>query len=223
MHVLMTDFNGNPNVGLYAAANNDLVLIARDVPVEVVTEIEKVLDVKAHRISIAGTGLIGVFCIMINDKIMVPDIIFDDELEILKDLGLKVKVIKTKLTALGNNILCNSNGCMINPEYPDDVMEEISKFFGIDVMKGTIADLNTLGSMAKVNNNGGLLHFDATDKELEAVSKLLQIEVETSSINTGNPYISSGIIANDKGFVIGAQSSGIEQVDADRALGFINK
>jgi translation initiation factor 6 len=221
MHALMTDFNGNPNVGLYGVASNEIIILSREVPDKIVYEIEKTLEVKAFRISIAGTGMVGVFCILVNNKIMVPDIIFDDELQLLKDMGLDVKVVRTRLTALGNNILCNSKGCLLSPEYPDSMIKEINGFLGVKTDKGIIAGLNTVGSLAKVNNNGGLMHFDATQDELETVGNLLDIDIETSSINTGNPYIASGIIANDKGFVIGAQSSGIEQVDADRALGFI--
>jgi translation initiation factor 6 (eIF-6) len=61
MHVLMTDINGNPNIGLYGFCNDNFCLLGNEVPEKKFKEIEDVLKVKCHRISIAGTSLIGVF------------------------------------------------------------------------------------------------------------------------------------------------------------------
>ncbi len=46
------------------------------------------------------------------------------------------------------------------------------------------------------------------------------MSIETSTLNTGNPYISSGVISNDNGFIIGKMTTGVELVDIDRELGF---
>ena len=95
MHLLMTNINGNPNVGLYGFANNKYVLVGREVPAALAQEIGKVLNVPVHQISIAGTSLLGVFLAGNDHKLLVPSIAFDSELRVLDKLGIPYAVIET--------------------------------------------------------------------------------------------------------------------------------
>jgi len=223
MHVLMTNFHGNPNVGLYGFANDEYCLLGRDISHELAKEIEKVLHVPVHQVSICGTSLVGAFCAGNSHMLLVPGIAFHHELDILERLNIKYKVIKTKLTALGNNLLCNDLGCLANPEFSADTKKEIRQALGVALKPGTIAGLSTVGSAGILNRHGCVLHRDIERAELKYVEDLVQVPCETGTVNMANPMLRSGVICNSKGFVVGDHSGGPEVDNIDHALGFLPK
>lgn len=223
MHLIRTHINGNPNVGLYGYATNKFCLLGREVPEEVEKQIKEALQVPVWRLTIAGTSLIGVFVSGNSKGIIIPSITFPEEAERIKEitteLGIGMKTVDAKLTALGNNVLCNDNGCIINPELE---MEGLSEFFGVEVKKGKIASLPTVGSVAALNTKGCALHRDAEQFEIDFVSESLSIECETSTVNMGNAFLRSGIIVNDYGLVVGSTSGGPEVNHLDHIFGFLD-
>ncbi|MBN2881284.1 translation initiation factor IF-6 [Candidatus Woesearchaeota archaeon] len=218
MKVDKISFNGNFNIGLFAYANDSFCLVGSDVPERIVEIMKKVLDVPVHQISIAGTSLIGVFVAGNSNSILVPQIIYPDEIALLKKLKIKHTIVNTTLSALGNNILCNDNGAIINPEFEDEAVAEISKALKVDVKKGTIEELNTVGSLGFTNNRGAVVSKDITTDELDFVSNQLKVNTIRGTVNLGNNYISSGVIANNKGLLIGSATGGVEITDIDNTL-----
>ena len=223
MHVLMTDFEANPNVGLFGYANDKYCLLGRSVPEAMAKEIEKVLKVPVHRIAICGTSLIGVFCNGNSNMLLVPEIAFKEELKALDDLKIPYTVINSKLTAFGNNLLCNDTGCLASPAYSAEVKKRIREALNVPLKPGMIADLETVGACAVLNTKGCVIHRDATTTEIEFVEKLLGVECMTGSVNMGSPYMRSGVLANSNGFVVGQGSGGPEVNNIDQGLGFLSK
>ncbi|HEY9703960.1 MAG TPA: translation initiation factor IF-6 [Allocoleopsis sp.] len=220
-HVLITNFNSNPNVGLYCYACDKYCLIGSDVPEELVEDIKEVLNVPVIRLNIAGTGLLGVFLSGNNNCLLVPKIAFTNELEILDKNKIKYKLIDTKLTCLGNNIICNDNGCLVNSEYGEREIKAMKEALKVEVIKAKIAEHSTLGSLAVHTNEGLLCHHEVLEHEAKLLKKVLKVEVFTGTVNMGVPFIGSGIVCNNNGFIIGDASGGPEIVNADESLGFI--
>jgi translation initiation factor 6 len=210
MPIIVTSFNSNPNVGLYLYATNEYCLAGLDVPMKSIKEIEKALNVPVHRMNIAGTSLVGVFCTGNSSKLLLPSIVLEKELKELDRLKISYEVIKSDLTALGNNILCNDNGSIVNHEFTDPAIKQIGKALNVPVKRGKIAGLDTVGSLGVMNQKACLLHTDAMTAEINAVSSLLAIECETGTVNFGNPFIKSGVVCNKNGLIIGSQSGGPE-------------
>lgn len=222
MHVQKTNFNGNVNLGLYAYATDEYCLVGHDVPNERIDLMHQILKVPIHKISIAGTSLVGVFLAGNNNCLLVPKIAFDTELEILQKLKIHYKVIDTKLTALGNNILCNDTGCLINPEFGKPEENEIKDALKVPVKRTKIAGLTTVGALAALNEKGILIHRDSEDFELDFIETTLNLTAVTGTVNFGSPYIKSGVIVNSNGFLIGDISGGPEIQNADNAFGFLD-
>lgn len=223
MHILKTNFNGNPNVGLYAFATDKYCLVGHEVPQESVDEIEKVLKVPVHRVSIAGTGLVGVFVNGNSKKLLIPSIVFRDEIYALEKLELDFAIINTKNTALGNNILLNDEGVIISPIFEKEAVNEIEKALGLKPLTHRIAGIDTVGSVAAHNTKGCLIHHNAKDDDIRLVENTLKVECTTGTINFGSPYIKSGILVNSNGMIVGDISGGPEVQNADQALGFMPK
>jgi translation initiation factor 6 len=221
MHVLKTDFNGNPNVGLYAYCTNRYCLLGTEVSSEKAKMLSEVLKVPVHQMSICGTSLLGVFLAGNSRMLLVPDISFENELKTLDSLGIKYAKIHTNMTALGNNILCNDRGCIVNPDFSAQEKKKIGEALGLDVAAFRIAGLDVVGGIAAMNSKGCLIHRDISREEQKKAEKALGVKCHPSSVNMGSPHIHSGIICNDNGFAIGELSGGPEMVNADEVLGFL--
>ncbi|MFO8015667.1 MAG: translation initiation factor IF-6 [Candidatus Woesearchaeota archaeon] len=222
-HVLQTDFHGNPNVGLYGFANDSFCLLGWEVPEKKAKEIGRVLDVPVHRITLCGTSLIGVFCAGNNKAVVIPDIVFDHEIRALEKLKIPFETIKTRYTALGNNLLCNDHGCLASSELSADAKKRIRQALDVSLKPGMIAEINTVGSVGVQNSNGCLIHRDAKAFEIKFIKELLKTDIETGTVNMGNPYLGSGILCNSNGFVVGDASGGPEVAHIDESLGYLKK
>lgn len=223
VHILQTNFHGNPNVGLYAFCNDRFCLLGKEVPENVAEKVEEVLGVPVHRITIAGTSLVGVFVAGNNKKMLLPEIVFERELAKIDELGIDYKIIKTKLTALGNNILCNDTGALVNPEFSADTKKIIRQALGVGLKPGTIADVETVGSVAAIRAGRCVLHRDASAEDFKYIESLLNVKCYTATVNLGNPYVKAGMFCNRNGFVIGAMSGGPEVSNIDESLGFLGE
>jgi len=221
MHVLITDINGNPNVGLYGFANDHFCLLGEEVPETTAKQIGQVLGVPVHPISLCGTSLIGVFCAGNNHGIVIPDIVFADEKRRLEKLGIPFTVIKTRHTALGNNLLCNDQGCLASNELSADAKKSIRQALDVPLKPGSIATLDIVGSCAAVNAGYCLVNKHMTPEEQAYIEELLGVVCTTGTLNMGSPFIRSGIICNKNGFVTGNASGGPEITNADQALGYL--
>ncbi|MBD3313812.1 translation initiation factor IF-6 [Candidatus Woesearchaeota archaeon] len=221
-HIATTNFYGNPNIGLYAFATDDYCFVGYDFKKSIRKQIEDILKVPVHSITIAGTPMVGVFAAGNKNCLLVPSIAFEEELEALDKLNIKYKVIETKLTALGNNILCNDNGCIVNPDFSDREKKLIKEALEVGTVTGRIADVKTVGSCAIANKTHCLVHRDAEKKELALITKTLNAESDTGTVNMANPYVKSGIICNSNGILVGDASGGPEVNNADHVLGYLD-
>lgn len=221
MHVSKASVHGNPNVGLYGFVTDKYVLLGPEVPKELHKSFEEIFARHVRVITIAGTSLIGVFLNGNRNCLLVPNIAYESELEALDELGLDYKVIDTKLTCFGNNVLVNDKFALLSPEFSASEEKEIAKALRVPTMRKGIVDVNTVGSIAVMNSMGCLVHHEASQRELELIQGNFDVAAEHGSVNLGNPYVKSGIIVNDHGFVMGSASGGPEIVHADRVFGFI--
>jgi translation initiation factor 6 len=221
MRVLKTNFTGNPNVGLYGYCNDSYCLLGREVPARKAKQVGRVLDVPVHQVTICGTSLIGVFVTGNSQMLLVPEIAFDYELKQLDKLKIDYTIIRSKSTALGNNLLCNDKGCLANPDFSADQKKRIRQALGVALKPGKIAGLGTVGSLAVLNSKGCIVHRDITRAEARYIEDLLGLRCTPSTINMGSPYIRSGVLCNDKGFIVGDASGGPEITNIEQELGFL--
>ncbi|MFH1173533.1 MAG: translation initiation factor IF-6 [archaeon] len=217
---LILSFYSNPNIGLYGFCTDSYCLLGNDVPEEAARQIGKELNVPIHRLNIAGTSMLGVFLVGNNHTLLVPDIAFPDELKRLEQYNLPYQLIKTKFTCLGNNIIMTDKAALVNKELPKELVQQIRDSVNIPVQQAKIADVFSIGSMAAHNRKGMLVSHDITDDEYAFLADLFKLPITTGTVNFGNAYISSGVLVNRHGLVIGAMSGGPELVNAEQAFGF---
>jgi len=221
---LKLNFHGDPNVGLHGLATDKFCLLGRCATEKQVAEIGHVLEVPVFQIGLYGTDLVGLFAVATSDAVLLPDIIFPNELEKIKEalakIGVKIHVIKTEHTALGNSILINENHGIISTVYDKKTTEQIKKVFPkVKFEQFDLSGLTIPGSLGKVTSKGGLFSPNISDAEIKKLEKLFGFEIGLGTVNMGNPFVSSGIIANSNGLLVGTMSSGYEMSRIFESLG----
>lgn len=213
------NFENNPGIGLFAFATDGFCVVNRLFRKKDVNLIHKVLKVPVYEVSVLRTGFAGMFISGNSKGAIVSDELHEDEIAHLKR-SVDVLVLGTRQTAVGNLILANDRGCVISKELGKH-KKEIADFLGVETRVGTIAGLDIVGSLAACNSRGCLAHKSISEKEKNLIEKTLGVSVLPGSVNFGNQWIRSGIIANSNGFVAGDRASGPELGLAAEALGFV--
>lgn len=214
-------FFGDPNIGLFAKASDKVCFIGRFLKDKYRKVIEEILNVPVYGITISNIDLIGIFIVFNSSGIVLPKIVDEKEVEIIKKLDLNFCILNnTKYTALGNLILCNDKGALISPLLKKE-KKEIEETLEVKSKIGTIADLPIVGSCGVANNHGCLLHRDTTEKEFEIIKKTLKINGNIGTVNFGSPFVSSGMLANSNGVLIGELTTGPEMQRIVEGLEFL--
>ncbi len=218
----LLDFNENPNLGVYCRANDSVAFIQKGLLKKVKNVISKSLDVEVVEVTIADSTIIGSLLAINSKGVIVSNIVDSNTIKEIEKQGLDVFMIEDIVNAAGNDILINDKAALIHPEISNKSMKKIKDMLDIDVMKGTIAGLETVGMAAVVTNKGCLCHPKSTDEEKIILEELFGVKVMIGTINHGSPMIGSGLVANTKGAIIGNKTTGIEMGRIEEALGFLD-
>ena len=213
------DVYKSPNIGLFAKANDSIIIVPFGFAETKTSKLIKYLQVGEVYASVANTRIIGTMTVMNNNGILVPSIASDEEIQILKKTsGLNVERLETKFTAIGNLISTNDNGALVSPLFNGDVDEQVRDVLGVQVHSMRVAGFIQTGSMVVATNTGAAVHPKASEEEIKAISEALQVQVEPVTVNSGIPFVSSGIIANSKSVIVGNLTSGPELIMLTRAF-----
>jgi translation initiation factor 6 len=213
------DVYRGPNIGIYAKANDRFVFIPNGFAHSKAETLAAYLKVDYLFTSVANTRLIGIMMAVNNNGILLPSTCSEYEVQYLKkSTGLNVGVLDIKHTALGNMIAVNDKGGVVSPRIPLESLKEIQDVLGIEVIQKKIAGYHQAGVMVCANNVGGIIHPETDDDDIKTVSDVLKIKIEPATINGGVPYISSGILTNNKAVVVGSLTNGPEIMMLTRAF-----
>ena len=201
------EVNGNPYIGVFCAANEDLLLVDRGTPKTAMRSIGEALGVRAIPTTVAGSTVIGSLVAMNSNGILASAFIEESELE---RIGTAVYPLPHRLSAVGNNVLCNDHGAVVHPGYDDDTVEIISDVLGVPVARGTVAGIKTVGAVAVTTNRGALCHPHARPAELELLKETLRVPVAITTANYGSALVGACMVANSKGAVVGSTTTPIE-------------
>jgi translation initiation factor 6 len=214
---LRINFEGDPNVGLYGFATDTYCLLGMELSRKISHKIKEILKTDLTVSTMSGIEFAGLFSSGNSKGLIVSKVAEDFELKKLKELGINIKVINSRETALGNLILCNDKGCLISGLLKR-YKKEITDTLDCEVEIGKIADMEIVGSCAVTSNVGCLCHREASEEEMKIIEDVLKVKVDVGSVSYGSPFIKSGIIVNSKGVVFSEQTSGAEMGRIEEVL-----
>jgi len=222
--LFQTNFFGDHNLGLYGKACEKICILGKSLE-EKREKIEEVLKVKSVALTLSNTDLVGIFCALNENGIVLTRILtsFEKEkfLELKKLFGMNLLILKSKFTAVGNLILCNGKGALISKLFSKKEKKEIEDCLGVEAVFSTIAGIQTVGSCGIATDKGCLLHRDASEEEIKIVEEVLKVKADIGTANFGSPFVGSCIIANSEGALIGESTTGPEIARIQEALGFL--
>ena len=217
------DIFGSPNIGLYAYATDSYCLAGKELGSEHIKILEKELKVPVHQITIGGSSQVGVFLSGNSTMLLVPDIITEQESNLLEELQIAHTKIKTIHTALGNNLIITDTYGFYNPEFEKEAIQTIKTATNIPLEALKLHVWDVVGSVVALNKHGGIIQKDIPEDIKTYLEKKLQIPLEFGSLNYGSPTVSGCVVVNSNGMVFGKGSAGVEIANADLAFGFLKR
>ncbi|MFW9832189.1 MAG: translation initiation factor IF-6, partial [Candidatus Thorarchaeota archaeon] len=161
--------------------------------------------------TIGQSTLVGILIAGNQNGLLVPHIIFDEELDFLNEmLALPIVSLESNLTALGNLILVNDRAALVSPEFTATEIQAIHNTLGVEVEARTLAGSNLVGSYCVVTNRGLLVHTDLSEEERDWLASFFSVKVEEGTINCGVPYVSIGLLASSEAAAAGFETTGPE-------------
>jgi translation initiation factor 6 len=210
------DIAGNPFVGVFCAANDELAVVAPDVPKSAIRHIEGALGTRAVVTRIGHSTVVGSLLAMNSKGILASPFIEEEEAEAIGD---GVYPLPHRLNAVGNNVLCNDHGAVVHPGYDDESLAFIKEVLDVPVVRGTVAGVRTIGAAAVATNKGALCHPHARPAEMDLLKTTLQVPVMITTANYGAAQVGACLVANSHGAVIGARTTSIEIGRIEEGLG----
>ncbi len=210
--ISMMDFEGNPNIGIYMFANNKFCLIGPEISEKKQKEIEKTLGVPVYNLTVLGTELIGIFVNGNDEYLFIPQM-YDYELKefdkIAKRHNIKIITLSDIQNTYGNNICIGDEEMLINPNYSkrfeNEIKTQTNNKFKIIRIKNT--NFNSIGSTCIFLNNHYFLSQEYQENE---VKEILDKIAGLGTVNSGSNYMSSGVVGNKYGIILGSMCSTIE-------------
>lgn len=216
----LSNYNGNPYIGVYCVANEFFSLIPFDSSKSLQRDIEEALDVQVERCSIAGTNILGSLVAMNSYGAVVTNMASQEEIRAISK-RIPVYRIEDRLNASGNNILVNDNAALVHPEIGKKVLKKIENVLQVEVVQGSVAGHKTVGSACIATNRGVLCHPNTRKEELEMIRSIFKVPASIGTLNYGTPIVGACLVANSKGAAVGYRSTPIELGRVEDALGLI--
>ena len=219
MGIFSLDVYRSVNIGIFVRTNDQYVLIPKGLTPTKISKLTKFLGVKAVSTSIAGSRLIGPLTAMNSRGILVSRLANDMEIEeISTATGLPTMRLPSRYTSVGNVVAANDKGAIASEILDPSTLQQIRDVLDVPVERISIAGYTQVGSMIVSSNTGGVVHPRASDEEVREIGLILGVEVEPGTVNTGVPFVASGLLANSKSLVVGSLTSGPELMILSRAF-----
>ena len=219
--ILKAQVFGSNLIGAYLVANNSFVLYPTTLLKNKFKEFKTAFDKPFIPLTINNSILLGILSASNKYGIILPHIIKDDELDILKANlrdSIQIGILDALDNAFGNLILCNDKGAIIST-FLKDYRTKIEDVLNVETVVYEFANSYLPGSISIANSYGCLVHPLTEDDEIDYISSVLKVEeTDVSTINRGLPYLSSGAIVNDNSGIFGAISTGPELMRLSNVL-----
>jgi translation initiation factor 6 len=219
LDIIKFDVYRGPNIGIYTKVNDEFVFVPNGFASSKSEKLAQYLQTDYIVTSVADTRLLGILMVVNNHGILMPNTCSEEELgKIKKKTDLNVDILDVKFNALGNMMSVNDKGGIVSPSLPKESLQKIEDVLDIEVLQKKIAGFHQVGAVMATSQSGGIVHPETDDEDIKIISNILGVKVEPATINGGLPYLSSGILVNNKSMVVGTLTNGPEIMMLTRAF-----
>ncbi len=212
---------GNSNLGVAISVTDNAAIVPSNLSEAMENLIENTLEVSVIKTPIGGSNLAGALAVGNSNGFLVSPFALESEIKTIKERDIQVERIQDRFTALGNIVLANDKGALVNPLLSDKSLEIIENVLDVEVQRGSIARFKITGSVAVATNKGVLVHPSASAEELEFIEDVMKVPADIGTVNKGIRLVGACTIANSKGVIVGSDTTGPELARIEEALGFL--
>ncbi|WP_405267690.1 translation initiation factor IF-6 [Methanobrevibacter sp.] len=216
------DIVGNPNVGVFTLATDDLAIVPYNLLDEKAEIIKETLEVDVVKASISGSSLIGSLAVANSNGMVVSPHVLDREVKQFEDLGIDVATIPGRYTALGNIIAANDKGAIVSPFLSEEAINIIENTLDVNVEATSMVGSDIIGSLIQVTNKGFLISSQAVKSEIKFAQEVFGVEGDIGTVGRGIALVGACSIANSNGAIVAKDSTGPEMARVEEALGFLD-
>jgi translation initiation factor 6 len=217
--LFLFDLFGNSSIGVYSLVNDKIAIIPPQVPETKRQKVEEWLKVKVVATTVGKSLVVGALACSNSNGVVLSSFATEEEVKAIKSVvDINVTVMDTKRTAYGNMVLANDKGAVVHPRIEREDMNKIEETLGVEVVPTEIAGLPYVGSLATATNKGVLAHPLLKEEERKVLSDVLKVPVDVGTINCGIPFVSTGLICNSTGALVGLLTTGPEMFIIGQAL-----
>ena len=209
----------NPYVGIFLLATDKFCIAPDTLEEKERRKVEEVLGVDVVTARISGTSLVGVFAAGNSRGVVLPWIVYGEEVDALKEAGIRTLVVKDVVTAWGNLLAANDRGGIISPLVRRENVERIADFLGIRVEQMTVAGVDVVGAAVLATNRAFLVHPNASGEEIRTLRDVLGVEGVATTANFGDPFVGTSVVANSRGTIVGEDTTPVELMKIQDVLG----
>ncbi len=215
----MFDVYRSCNIGLFMKCNDRFLLIPSTLARTKAEKISSFVKVPYIGTSVDGMRILGPLITMNSNGILVSKYISDEELNKLRtDTNVIVERFPSNFNAIGNLVVANDYGAIASTLLSTPQIKLIGDLLDVPVERMNIAGYNTIGAVIFSTNIGALVHPLASEKEVKQIASILKTDVTPCTVNGGVPFISSGVLGNSKGLVVGTLTNGTELMNISTAF-----
>ena len=215
-----TTFAGDPNIGVFARALDDIVIVPPEAPAEFKDAVRLALDAELVETTVQGSAIIGSLLTGNRKGVVVSGLASPEEVAVISE-HREVMLLSGSMNAAGNVILANDAVAFVHPEMEKEVAAEIGSFLGVKVMATSFGGVKTAGMAGAATEKGVIVHPRTTDAEIRRIAEFCGVPVGTGTINMGSGLIGTGLLVNTRGYIAGAQTSGFELGRIEDVFGFL--
>ena len=220
MGLHLIDIYRSPNIGIFMRCNDSFLLVPKGLAQTKSDKLCESLKVTAVPTSIGESRLLGALTAMNANGVLVSRLAEDPEIrEIKAATGMNVSRLDSKLTAVGNLVVANDKRALVSPILDARAASQVRDVLGTEVEPTPIGEYHQVGTFVVATNGGAAVYPGLEEKDVERLGGLLGVEAYPTSVNSGVPYVASGLVAISRNAVAGTQTTGPELVFITRALG----
>ncbi|HEV2138893.1 MAG TPA: translation initiation factor IF-6 [Nitrososphaerales archaeon] len=219
MGLHLIDIYRSPNIGIFMKANEEFLLVPKGLAQTKTDKLCASLGVSAVPTSIGESRLLGVLSSMNSNGMLVSRLAEEGEVsEIRAATGMNVSRLESRFTAVGNLVVANDHCALVSPALDSTAVSQVKDVMGTEVERLPIGEYHQTGSLVVATNRGAAVYPGLDEQEVERIGRLLGVDAYPTSVNSGVPYVASGLIANSRNAIVGSQTTGPELVFITRAL-----
>lgn len=195
-------------IGVYCRVSENYALVPRPIEAENAEFVEDLFGVKAIRLFVGNSPLVGALVAMDDNAIVVSRDYYPEELD--SDVDLNIVTLHERINAMGNNIVMNSKAAVVHKDFSKAAVKKLADVLGIEVIRSTIGGIKTVGSVSVLTKKGMLVTPTVSEDEQSFLSDLFGVQVKTGTANFGSIYVGTSVLANSKGVATGEATTSIE-------------